>query len=427
MVGKKLFFVLTGIMMLNINWAQKGVEEVFPLKWKTKIGVTTYRTNMAFHKGSIFIGSNGINRNFKIDSLDGVFQINAQTGAIEHHYKVPFLGDNDVNGVRIANDRLYFGTDNFYFFCFDLKSKQELWKTKMPGDVECIPQVADLNGDKFQDLAFPVEQAGFYALDGKTGEVLWISYGISSHSGNVSPLALDLNKDGVMDFVTSGRGTPNSNKTAGFKMAHYGDYHMAINGKNGEVLWMAETGAGVHASPFLYKRGRKIELLALDAYGELRVMDQKGQVIKRIDFGYDNFSSPVVTKDEHLVIGRGSIDFAQKWFTCDKEGPCYLKKEAEAEFPEIDGRISATTMIADVLNLKRDQLVGLTESGTLFLLETNGKVIHKLKFSGGAEASAFILDIDKDGKLELLIADLDGNLKCYETNSRAKATLGSFR
>lgn len=427
MVKSKIIFSL---LWLGSSYAiaQDKVTDLFPQKWQTKIGVSTYRTNMLFHQGSVFIGSNGLDRNQKVDDLDGVYQLNAKTGAIEHHFKCPLLGDNDVNGIAIGDNKLFFGSDNHYFFCFDLKSKKELWKTNVPNDVESCPQLADLNGDQILDVGFPVEGDAFYALDGKSGGVLWSNGSISCHSGNVSPLIYDVNQDGTMDFISSGRGTPNSNETAGFKMQHYGDYHLALNGKDGSYLWLVETGAGVHASPNFYSHKNKTELLFLDAYGEFLHVDMQGKILTRVGFGYDNFSSPLVTKDEYLIIGGGSLEFNSNAITCDDSGkPCFVKEEAVYTGTKAEGRISASTMLADVLNKKKDQLIGVTESGTLFISETNGKPIRLLALPAGAEASVFIKDIDGDGKLEILIADLAGNLTCYDTNSRAKASHGAFR
>jgi hypothetical protein len=83
-------------------------------------------------------------------------------------------------------------------------------------------------------------------------------------------------------------------------------------------------------------------------------------------------------------------------------------------------------MIADVLGKGYPQLIGVTEMGDLFLAKTDGTEIQQLKFNVGAEASVFIKDIDQDGKLEILIASLDGYLYCYKTNSTGKVEVGSF-
>lgn len=427
MVRFKIFIGILSLVSLN-SFAQKDLKSIFPVKWTAKIGVSTYRTNMLLHEGKIFIGSNGEDRNFKNDSLDGVFEIDAKSGKILYHYEIPFAGDNDVNGVAIADGKLFFGTDNFYFFCFDLKTKQELWKYSLPSDVESTPQLADLNGDKKIDVAFNVEGFYFYALNGATGELLWVNKEITAYNGNSAPLKYDINGDGTFDFLTSGRGNANSDQVDGFKMAHYGDYNLSIDGKTGQTLWAVPTGAGVHASPFIYQNGKNVEFIFLDSYGELNVISKKGELLKKINFGYDNFSSPAVSKDKHLVIGRGAIPFEEKNFVYDSITKySFIKNDVEYKSNDIGGRISASTMIADVLARNSEQLIGVTEDGIVFISKTSGEVIENFKIPAGAEASLFIQDIDGDKFLEILISDLAGNLTCYKTKSKGKVTFGRFR
>ena len=427
MVKNKIIVGLLALICAN-SYAQKELKSVFAEKWKVKIGVSTYRTNMVFHQGKIFIGSNGEDRNFKNDKLDGVYEIDAKTGKILHHYEIPFSGDNDVNGVAIGDGKLFFGTDNYYFFCYDLKTKEEFWKFHTPYDVEGCPLLAYLNDDKILDVAFNVEGSSFFALNGQTGELLWENKEIEAHNGNSAPLKFDVNGDGTMDFITSGRGNANSDEIDGFKMAHYGDYNLAIDGKTGKTLWAVPTGAGVHASPFIYQNGATTEFLFLDSYGQLSSINKKGELVRQVNFGYDNFSSPSLTKDKHLVVGRGALEFDDKMFEKDVEtGVMRSKNDAKYISNEVDGRISATTMIADVLARNSDQLIGVTEDGIVFISKTTGEKIENFKIPAGAEASLFIEDIDGDKFLEILISDLVGNLTCYKTKSKSKATFGRFR
>ncbi len=421
-------------LLKTVSFSQKELKSVFPEMWKTKIGVSTYRTNTVFHEGKIFVGSNGLDRNFQKDSLDGVYEINAKSGKIIHHYACKFNGDNDVNGVAIGDGKLFFGNDNYYFFCFDIKTKEELWKFRTPFDVESCPQLADLNGDKVLDAAFNVEGFGFYAVNGLNGELLWKNDFIQSHSGNSSPLKYDINDDGVMDFLSSGRGNVNDSINENdpllfnFKMAHYGDYNFALNGKNGNFLWISPTGAGVHASPFIYQNGKKTEFIFLDCYGEVSVIDKSGKRLKSIGLGYDQYSSPSVTKDKHFVYTNNSIEFEDKFLIYDTTYKTNnINKNATYLTNEVEGKISSSTMIADVLGLGNEQLIGVTESGTVFISKSNGEKIENFSIPKGAEASIFIADIDGDGFLEILIADLNGFLTCYKTKSKGKVTHGIFR
>ncbi len=414
--------------MMGNAFAQKKITSFFKENWKTPIGLTTYRTNMIFHEGLIYIGSNGNDRDGRMDDKDGVFAIDAKSGKIVHQYVLPFGGDNDVTGIAIGDGKLFFGTDNYYFFCFDLKTHEELWKYNLPFDVESKPVLSDFNGDKKLDVFFSVQSVGFYALDGTNGNLIWKNNEITSHEGNVAALAEDLNQDGVKDLITAGRGEANSSEIVGFKMKHYGDYHLAIDGKSGKILWAVETGGGVHSSPFMSKTDGKTVFYLMDSYGQLSVVDTKGNLLKRSDFGFDYFMSPIVTKDGFLILGNESTPIGNAlWIKENDTLPQYLSDKAMTKKIEVySARISATTMVADVLGKGFLQLVGVTEMGDLFLAKTDGTEIQQMKFNVGAEASVFIKDIDQDGKLEILIASLDGFLYCYKTNSSGKVEVGSF-
>lgn len=406
---------------------QTPISKLFKLQWKVPIGVTTYRTNMIYHEGLMYIGSNGISRDSRNDAKDGVYCIDPKSGKIVHQFKTEYTGDNDVTGISIADNKLFFGTDNYTFFCYDLKSKKEIWKKALPYDVESAPAAEDFNRDGTKDIFFTVEANGFYALNGKDGSIIWHKDSVSSHNGNAKALLVDINNDGVKDIVSSMRGGINSDEIDGFKMAHYGDYHWALDGTNGKILWALESGAGIHNSPFLFEEKGQKRIALLDCYGEFQVVDLKGNLLNSSQFGYGFFTSPVVSNDHHVLIGGYSVEYRDDLMDYDStSNRWYLSSRSNSNYVEVEGAVSATTMIADVLGKGYMQAIGVTEEGYLYISKTNGTLIHNLKIGKGAETSVFIRDIDGDGKLELLIADLDGNLYCYDTNSSGKIEYGAF-
>lgn len=428
MKNYKYIILSTFIFVFHYSNGQtiKDITTLFPLKWKTKIGVTTYRTNIIESNGYIYIGSNGEDRNSDDDALDGVYKIDAKTGKIKAKYSSQIIGDNDVTGIALANNKIYFGTDNYYFYCFDTESGNELWKFAVPYDVESKPALIDLNNDKIDDVVFCVQNYGVYALNGIDGSVIWEQNSFKSHQGNVPPLLLDCNNDGVDDVIVGMRGAPNSDEIDGFKMAHYGDYIICLNGINGKQIWANPTGAGIHTRLLQLNYEGETMIGSLDCYGEFHLIDKSGITQKITGFGYGQFSSPNFYNNK-LIVKAYYVDISSKNFD-QPEGNkyAYLTNRAMSVGVNTDDPISATSVIADVLGRKSQQLISLTEGGEIIILPLTGAGATRLKLPSGAEASAFIKDIDKDGKLEIIIAGLDGYLYCFDTKSNGKAYSGEF-
>ena len=416
------------VALLQVSaFAQEDLSSIFPIKWSCEIGITTYRTNIIEEDGFIYVGSNGNDANSDIDDLDGVHKIDVTSGKIVQSYQGQFIGDNDATGIALKDGKLYFGTDNYYFFCFDVETGQELWKYRTPYDVESVPCVADLDNDGNDEVVFCVQRDGMFCLNTEDGSEQWVLDSISSHDGNVAPLIVDCNGDGILDVIGGYRGSPENSKFAGFKMDHYGDYILALSGDTGLPIWSKSTGAGIHASPFLYSENGEKRIVSMDAYGEMQFLNLKGELVKDMGFGYGMFMSPVMHGTKVCVadfigeLGDQVYEMNERGFNK------YIGGDSLDISMKLEGTTSATTVIAGVRGNGQLQYIAVSEEGTLVMGNEDGSDIVQYKFAGGAEATPLIKDIDGDGKLEIMIAALDGKLYCYETNSSGEVYYGQFR
>ncbi|MEZ4936465.1 MAG: PQQ-binding-like beta-propeller repeat protein [Crocinitomicaceae bacterium] len=420
---KKLLTIF-GLSYLFLASAQQKIEEVFPLKWKQKIGVTTYRTNMVLDQGLLFIGSNGEDRNQELDKLDGIYALDATTGKLKWHFQMEMLGDNDVTGVAVSGDKVFFGTDNYYFFCLNKDTGKQLWKFRTPNDVESMSTLADLNGDSKEDVVFTVENFGVYVLDSEDGRLIWKQDSIGT-SGNHVPLCLDLNEDGVKDVIVGGRGTPYTNRTAGFKMEHYGDYLFAFDGKNGKPLWQVPFGSNLHASPVAYKDERIGWVICMvSAYCELKFLNVKGEKLWSYSFGYGCFASPSLS-DHNIGIatswGRnGGFGIYEKSH--------FVKEDSKYKYADTSDVVSSSSAIADISGDDGMEFIALDEANRMLIIpESKNEDSYHLILPKGGEATPYVLDVDGDGTNEILVASLDGYLYCYSTNKKGKVLWEGFR
>lgn len=417
-----LLSIVALFAFIQVNFGQEEIEKVFKPLWKTKVGLSTYRTNIVFHNGSIFMGSNGLDRNLTNDSLDGVVELDAKTGKLKHIYQSPIFGDNDATGIALDGNLLYVGTDNYSFFCFNTQTKKMLWFKNLPYDVESKPALADLNGDGIKDVFFSVQNHGFYALDGTTGTELWQFTRIHSHEGNSSPIAVDCNKDGVMDLVISGSRYQGSGENVASitDTSFHGTFHFALDGKTGSLLWIHDASSGIHSSPLLTKFDGKPILIFSDYLGLVQGIGLSGELVFQIPLdSYGSVSSLVAFEGYLIFDGNTLVPFSPASFK-KEEGKSHLIFEAFDKIVQVEnnGYHSATPVVKDLLNLGVPLFMNVSEKGLGFIANQKGTKVKHFKLSAGVEAPVVLADINNDGVLELLIADLAGNLTCYKTKAR---------
>ncbi len=119
----------------------------------------------------------------------------------------------------------------FLVFCSLNISAQSSWSVTLPTvGTFSSPRVSDLTGDGTVDiilgagrLEFQSCDTAFFALDGKSGKMLWNVAGSDQIFGSAA--LLDIDHDGVQDIFLNGRSSELK----------------AISGKNGTVIWQFDT------------------------------------------------------------------------------------------------------------------------------------------------------------------------------------------
>jgi outer membrane protein assembly factor BamB len=233
-----------------------------------------------------------------------------------------------------------------------------------------------------------------------------------------TPQARDLNKDGIADVLIG---------SAGLGTLY------ALDGRTGQLLWSHEMSSGIHGCAQIvpFEAGKEA-ILINPTYGPAQWFSFEGELLRQVSTPIGNFSSPVMLSDSLLIQAQSWFDGSLTIANCFEEEKVTIANFQETIQNKhvswlTTEKISASALLGDPFNKGQQQALIPTEKGLLYVFEANGRLAQLLQLPAGAEASLFMADVDGDGQQELLLAGLDGFLYCYKTPSKTKALWGQFR
>jgi len=391
---------------INSNTLKK-----LPLKWKIRIGKTTYRTTLQYANGFIFAPSNGKDSKSLNDTYDGVHIINANDGTRYKQLSIDRLGDQDVNGIAISNTKIVFGNDNHEIAAYNWNGER-IWKYQTTSDFEGAPILTTINTDSYLDVIAATEDGQVLALDGLTGTRLWTFKAVKNPrlfypETNYfigSPSAIDVNKDTVKDIIIGNRN----------------GILYCINGKDGLLLWKNRTKipSGILSSPVI----KRNSLYYAESYGYIHKLTTKGRQLDTYNINQMQYphivASPIVNNQNTLIIGTTNQKKKSGfWTLLHRKNQTYTKT----------GNISATALLTNVDPSSETEFIIITESGWLYILDSKGSPKGKFKLLSGSECTPLVADIDNDGYLELIIALNDQYLYAYDLNTKGPVSWGQLR
>ena len=215
-----------------------------------------------------------------------------------------------------------------------------------------------------------------------------------------SPLAVDLNGDGVMDFVVV--------TDAGQVLA------VSTQGKTVLKLWEAEVPKVTYASPTYAKVGKSgIVIVATDA-GVVALAADSGRQVWQTRKPANFFASPLSVPlngddvDDVIAVSIDGNVFAYDGKTGDEIWNLAL-----------GAGVKASPALFDFNGDKTPDIVLLDETGTLHIIDGNrGRSLLKTKISGADSfvASPILADINGDGMLDVITASANGQIAAYSIN-----------
>ncbi len=402
------------IMMMSVVSADAGIA--LKEKWKVRTGLHSFRSSIQSDAGILMVGSNGNATDSLRDDLDGVFLIEARTGKVLRQILTTPVGDRDVNGIAVHGGRLFFGNDHDQFFAYNIYGDGHfIWTFSADGDIEGSPALEDLNSDGALDVIFGTEGGSVYAVNGKSGDLIWkqsVPFKPSFtypefRSFMASPALLDINQDGVRDVVLGSR-----NGTL-----------YAFDGQTGTAVWEFRTKepSGIYASAFIGDT-----LVVAETYSRIFELNFQGQPIREILIQGKTrqglFGSPVKLPSGAIVIGSSWVaGQSGVWFIPPGEN-----LPTERCFWPV-GKVSATPVVADIWGDTDLEVLVATEAGEILIFSESGQLLFRQMMAYGIEATPYIGDIDGDGHGDLVVAGQDKHVHVYALPKMGKMYWPSFR
>jgi outer membrane protein assembly factor BamB len=414
-----------------------------PLAWKAHTGSASFRTNTILSGDLLIMGSNGSQfRDWNLfDSLSGIHALQRANGKPVAHFANEALGDMDVNGTLLLDGRLYFGNDNDEFFCTTPKGRT-LWNIRTSGDVEHEP-VSIRTGNR-NIVVFATETGEVCAVEPILGKKVWSFllndfYGwktgdnrawfkVASHFENgrtffTKPLLADLNLDGTNDLV----------------YVTFDSRVIAIDGQNGRQLWntqsqghlsrnLTPTGAGKDIAFLGFqqqqnpKTGKSfIALVRFDHKGKRKTLFR---LHSQDDFGLNTLTLPsgdiLMTTQDRLL--RYNPNTGQRrWI--NRSINHYVYHSFSGETSRYSRNSSESLLGNRTFTYRGDSSCiaiidqydpAFYEKGVLEIVSLDkGRLLQRLSLQARSEYPPLIDDINRDGRLDLLINCLNDTTYCY--------------
>lgn len=439
-----ILLTITGFLAPEIKKPDEftSIEKKFTLHWKTKVGRACFRSNVVARGDQLIFASNG-DRFMDIhlyDKASGIYMLNRKNGEISKKIGDGYIGDMDVNGVLLYNDKIYYGNDNEEFICSSTNG-DIIWRNPASGDIEHEPILIVANGKKM--IVYASESGEVCAVNPETGKKVWSyftsdfngwkpgdnrsifkvkSYFSNSQSFYTKPEVADLNNDGVEDLIYN----------------TYDRKIIALNGKTGVLLWKRDlpkrlydydiTNVGNKNNPVLAVK--EVSWDSTDVYKRsILYLGKKGEIIHEITINQDGYSFGL--NSLHTPEGKTVFSLTDSILITDLQGKKDIfsrvrnyrtvnyrddsvtetRNDRMALFAQAVFKYKGHSNCILLLN-QRDG--AYFEKGFVEIISLDSKeIIETLQLPSGSELAPVIADINMDGSLDLLISGYDNYLYCY--------------
>ncbi|QOJ15342.1 MAG: PQQ-binding-like beta-propeller repeat protein [Planctomycetia bacterium] len=396
------------------------------------VGLTAWFSAILPLDGRIFVASLGRAFDDPADDADGVVVVDGASGRSEFFFVPEGRGPRDVVGLVAVSNGLLVAVRNGNVHRISRDGITQ-WTTSAGSSLISPPLCLPLDRDDQPDIVVMNAAHEVVAINGANGRVLW-RRGLLPRGADTS------GRPPVYPTLAAGNVWSPTELNV---VAATWSGQLAVLNSGGEVRWTATYPTGFAAAatctPPATEGGPT--LYVADRAGRVRSFTRSGREMRVVqEWDADPTGRSGLFASVRTIRSRDPgvaplLITATGGSATDPRGTLSgLADDGLRWRAPLGGAAWAAPAIADLSGDRRADIVVLSrgpapeggEMGLLEIFNADGHVVLAYRITAPADSSAVIADVDgaRNGALELLWADRDGHLFCYETGQAGPVEWG---
>lgn len=396
-------------------------------RWKAPIGLTASTSTILPIDGHIYVGSLGAAFELSSDIADGVVRVDGTNGKSETIFQSPDKGLRDVVGLVGGNQELIVACRNGYVYGIDSLGKLTRWRASAGGKIVSRPIGIEVNNDSNLDAVVVTESGKVVALG--SNKTYWSVPLELPAKPKFDPNLLEAR--GAASFRASlAFGPLPGTSGPAILVTTWAGLVVALSPSTGKTIWTLRLPNGIAAPALLLPPEGAGEpgVYIVDATGMVWSLlrgDRKttAKAVWSIGWRQASFSAAALRTSESADGSVGLLGLVTDITGRDRSSLCWLGAEGIRWRCPIEGIVRCAPAVADLngdgaaeaLVVSSLPIERAGPRTLLTIVSASGHILRNYSLDAAVETTPVVADVDRDGMLDVLIADQEGELHCYGT------------